>query len=62
MRTTVAVVNQQGADFSFEEVELDAPRPDEVLVRIVATGLCRKNRKLPWCPLVSLFFLGRLIR
>jgi len=43
MRTTVAVVNEQGADFSLEEVELDDPRADEVLVRIVATGLCHTD-------------------
>ncbi|MGO4256702.1 NAD(P)-dependent alcohol dehydrogenase [Marmoricola sp. RAF53] len=43
MKTTVAVVNSQGADFSLEEVELDGPRADEVLVRIVATGLCHTD-------------------
>lgn len=42
-RTTVAVVNEQGADFSLEEVELDGPRADEVLVRVVATGLCHTD-------------------
>ncbi|WP_372727162.1 NAD(P)-dependent alcohol dehydrogenase [Nocardioides sp.] len=46
MRTTVAVVDQQGAEFTFEEVELDAPRADEVLVRIVATGLCHTDISL----------------
>ena len=43
MRTTVAIVNEQGHDFSFEEVEVDGPRADEVLVRIVATGLCHTD-------------------
>ena len=43
MRTTVAIVNEQGHDFTFEEVELDGPRADEVLVRIVATGLCHTD-------------------
>ncbi|WP_121252009.1 NAD(P)-dependent alcohol dehydrogenase [Nocardioides ferulae] len=43
MRTTVAVVNGQGQDFSIEEVELDGPRADEVLVRIVAAGLCHTD-------------------
>ena len=37
MRTTVVPVEEPGADFTFAEVELDEPRPDEVL-RIVATG------------------------
>lgn len=43
MRTTVAVVDEQGGDFSLDEVELDGPRADEVLVRIVATGLCHTD-------------------
>lgn len=43
MRTTVAVVNEQGGDFTLEEVELEGPRADEVLVRIVATGLCHTD-------------------
>src|SRR3954454_17324931 len=43
MRTTVAVVNSQGGDFSLEEVDLEGPRADEVLVRIVATGLCHTD-------------------
>jgi aryl-alcohol dehydrogenase len=43
MRTTVAVVNEQGGDFALEEVELEGPRADEVLVRIVATGLCHTD-------------------
>ena len=43
MRTTVAVVNEQGGTFSLEEVDLEGPRADEVLVRIVATGLCHTD-------------------
>src|SRR5690242_17762702 len=43
MKTTVAVVNSQGGDFSLEEVDLEGPRADEVLVRIVATGLCHTD-------------------
>ena len=43
MKTTVAVVNSQGADFSLEEVDLEGPRADEVLVKIVATGLCHTD-------------------
>ncbi|RNL63278.1 NAD(P)-dependent alcohol dehydrogenase [Nocardioides marmoriginsengisoli] len=43
MKTTVAVVNSQGADFSLEEIELADPQADEVLVRIVATGLCHTD-------------------
>jgi aryl-alcohol dehydrogenase len=43
MKTTVVVVDQQGGDFSLEEVDLDGPRDDEILVRIVATGLCHTD-------------------
>jgi len=46
MKTTVAIVNEQGSDFVFEEVDLDEPRADEVLVRIVATGLCHTDLSL----------------
>ncbi|WP_345526178.1 hypothetical protein [Nocardioides endophyticus] len=47
MKTTVAVVNTPGEPFVFEEVEVDGPRADEVLVRIVATGLCDTDISLP---------------
>lgn len=43
MKTTVAVVNKQGDDFSLEEIDLNGPRDDEILVRIVATGLCHTD-------------------
>jgi len=43
MRTTVAVVNEQGGEFVLDQVELEGPRADEVLVRIVATGLCHTD-------------------
>lgn len=46
MKTTVAVVNQQGGDFSLEEVDLAGPLADEVLVKIVATGLCHTDLHL----------------
>jgi aryl-alcohol dehydrogenase len=36
-------VNEQGGDFVLDEVELEGPRADEVLVRIVATGLCHTD-------------------
>jgi aryl-alcohol dehydrogenase len=41
--TTAAVVESAGADFSLTEVELAEPRPDEVVVRIVAAGLCHTD-------------------
>jgi aryl-alcohol dehydrogenase len=43
MKTIAAVVHEAGAPFLLEEVELDELRPDEVLVRMVATGLCHTD-------------------
>jgi aryl-alcohol dehydrogenase len=42
-RTKAAVVNAAGAPFVLEDVELDEPRPQEVLVRMVATGMCHTD-------------------
>ena len=41
--TTAAVVESAGAPFTLTDVELDEPRPDEVLVRLVAAGLCHTD-------------------
>ena len=38
-----AVVVEQGGPFELHEVEVDEPRPDEVLVRVVAGGLCQAD-------------------
>jgi aryl-alcohol dehydrogenase len=43
MKTTVAVVESPGADFTLTEVDLEGPREDEILIRIVATGLCHSD-------------------
>ena len=43
MQTRAAVVESQGQPFTMAEVELEAPRDDEVLVRMVATGLCHTD-------------------
>jgi aryl-alcohol dehydrogenase len=42
-RGTSAVVRRQGGPFLLEEVELDGPRPDEVLVDVVASGMCHTD-------------------
>lgn len=41
--TTAAVVESAGAGFTLGEVALDELRPDEVRVRIVATGVCHTD-------------------
>src|SRR3954466_2960488 len=43
MQTRAAVVEAKGEPFTMTEVELDEPRDDEVLVRMVATGLCHTD-------------------
>jgi aryl-alcohol dehydrogenase len=42
-RTTAAIVNAAGAPFILEDVDLDEPRPHEVLVRLVAAGMCHTD-------------------
>lgn len=43
MTTQAAVVHEQGAPFTLETVELDDPRGSEVVVRLVAAGLCHTD-------------------
>jgi len=38
-----AVLRKKGGPFQIETLTLDQPRPDEVLVRIVATGMCHTD-------------------
>lgn len=41
--TVAAIVRERDAPFTLEEVELEAPRAGEVLVRMVAVGLCHTD-------------------
>jgi aryl-alcohol dehydrogenase len=41
--TKAAVVEGPGASFAVHDVSLDEPRPGEVLVRVVAVGLCHMD-------------------
>ena len=43
MRTLAAVAHSADAPFSVETVDIDDPRDDEILVQIVATGLCHTD-------------------
>lgn len=38
-----ATIRQKGGPFRIEKVFLDEPRPDEVLVRVVAAGMCHTD-------------------
>lgn len=43
MKIQAAVTHAQGADFSIEEVTLSGPKSNEVLVKIVAAGVCHTD-------------------
>ena len=43
MRIHAAVLRQKGGPLTIEELELDGPREDEILVRLVASGICRTD-------------------
>ena len=43
MKTRAAVAWEAGKPLSLEEVDLEGPRSGEVLVRIVATGVCHTD-------------------
>jgi aryl-alcohol dehydrogenase len=51
MQTTAVLAEAPFTDsaheFRFTDVEIDDPRPDEVLVRVVATGLCHTDLTVP---------------
>src|SRR2546423_13144071 len=40
---TAAVLHEHPTDLQLAEIEVDDPRPDEVLVRVVATGVCHTD-------------------
>ena len=43
MKITAAVCRKPGAPLSIETLELEAPRDTEILVRVVATGVCHTD-------------------
>jgi aryl-alcohol dehydrogenase len=43
LKVAGAVIREKSQPFTIEQLELDAPRPDEILVRIVGTGLCHTD-------------------
>jgi aryl-alcohol dehydrogenase len=45
MKIQAAVVWEAGAPLSIEEVDLDEPRDDEILVRVEAAGICHTDDK-----------------
>jgi aryl-alcohol dehydrogenase len=43
MRVTAAVMGVKSGVFQLESLELDAPRADEVLIAVTATGICHTD-------------------
>ena len=43
MRITAAVVKAAGQPFVIEEIDLDEPRANEVVVRVVSSGICHTD-------------------
>jgi aryl-alcohol dehydrogenase len=43
MQITAAVTQEKSAPFTLQTLELDGPRPDEVLVRVVGAGICHTD-------------------
>jgi aryl-alcohol dehydrogenase len=43
MKIRAAVTESKGAPFTIRELELEPPRPDEVLVRVQAAGICHTD-------------------
>ena len=43
MRIKAAVVHEKSAPFAIEDLDLDNPRDDEVLVRMAGCGLCHTD-------------------
>jgi aryl-alcohol dehydrogenase len=43
MKIKAAVVREKGAPLTIETLELEDPRDDEILVRVVATGVCHTD-------------------
>ena len=43
MKINAAILWEQGAPLSVEEVELEAPRTGEVLVEVKAAGVCQSD-------------------
>ena len=58
MKAAVFLGPQQ--DLTIEDIEMDAPRPHEVVVRTVASGVCRVRGE-PWVLLAAADGLDRRI-
>ena len=46
MKTKAAILWERNTPWSVEEIELDAPKAGEVLVKLAASGLCHSDEHL----------------
>ncbi|MFZ4721388.1 MAG: alcohol dehydrogenase catalytic domain-containing protein, partial [Ilumatobacteraceae bacterium] len=46
MKTKAAILRARNTPWSVEEIELDPPKAGEVLVKIVASGMCHSDEHL----------------
>lgn len=46
MKTRAAILWERNSPWSVEEIELDAPKPGEVLVKMAASGMCHSDEHL----------------
>ena len=58
MKIKAAVIREKAKPFIIEELDLDEPRPDEILVRITGAGICHTDVTLRNNPLVLPIVLG----
>lgn len=60
MQITAAVTREKAQPFIIEQVEIDEPRADEVLVKVVATGICHTDLVVrdQWLPVPLPIVLG----
>lgn len=58
MEIKAAVLREKGRPFSLENLRLDDPKPDEILVRIVGTGVCHTDITIQDNPVVLPVVLG----
>ncbi len=45
MKARGAVIHEIGGKWQVEDLELDGPKDDEVLIQVMASGLCSKLTK-----------------
>lgn len=58
MLITAAVLRKKAQRFNIEQLELDTPHPDEILVRVAAAGICHTDLTIRDNPLVLPIVLG----